>query len=264
LGALVERRNSLAPTTATIAHHHPPPSIHHPPSPTIAHHHPPSPTIAHHRPPPTLLAQLRLPLMASHGKRSIPTTAKLRETARGIDQSHTIQLESHKELRRLFKFSFNFHEAQITTSAKSPSAMGKANWRTMRERTAYATALAKSCHFFVVFALCVSRRTSSEKAVIEFLEGVGQDTSSYQFTLNEETITLFRNWATADNYAAAPAFVNFINSIGSRVEPYSLADLEIVKRMLAARGLEGAPEAVQVMRIMFPNRMAPNVDHFRR
>jgi hypothetical protein len=193
--------------------------------------------------------------MTSHGKRSIPTTARLLETARGIKQSHTIQLESHKDLRS--RLSFTFREPK---TSRSP----KAEWRTKKQRSTYATALAKGCHFFVVFALCVSSRTSSEKAVDELLRAVGQDTGGYQFTLNEETVTLFRNWATADNYAAAPDFANFIHSISVGVEGYSSADLETVQRMLAARGLEATPEAAQVMKILFPNRIAPSLDHLRR
>jgi hypothetical protein len=198
-------------------------------------------------------------MASSHGKRSVPTTARLLETARGVKQSHTIRLESHKDLRS--RFSFTFREPQTIAS---PKADKRAEWRTTKQRSTYATALAKGCNFFVVFALSVSPRTSSEKAVDELLRGVGQDTQGYQFTLNQVTVTLFRNWATADNYAAAPDFDNFINSISSGAEEYSSADLETVQRMLAARGLEATSEAAQVMRILFPNRIVPNLDHFRR
>jgi hypothetical protein len=195
--------------------------------------------------------------MASHGKRSIPTTEKLLTTAHGIKQSHTIQLQSHKDLRS--RFSITFREPQ---TSPSPKAGRQAKWRTRKQRSAYATALAKGCHFFIVFALCLSLRTSSERAVEEWLRGVGQDTSGYQFTLNEETVTLFRNWAIADNYAAAPDFANFIDSISPDAKGYSSADLETVQRMLAARGLEATPEEAQVMRILFPNCIAPSLDHF--
>jgi hypothetical protein len=169
------------------------------------------------------------------GQRLIPDRKKLVAIAYDIE-SRKIRLENCKDLlwpRFLLAF-------RLTTTTSKPQQK--------RGHTIYKTVLSKGCHFFILFAFCISKRTCAEKSVPEFLETIEEHDKSYQFKLDYKTIIAIRNWALEDG--EVPGFVEFTDALID-------LDITLVKRMLSQRGLQGTDSWTKVMSILFPDCTIP-------
>lgn len=208
---------------------------------------------------------------AIRSPRRIPTPDTLAAVASTIGESKLKDVEGLNNLKKRLALTFRAPEEPARARTMKPKPAGGAERkkreqqtqrRNMRVVETYSRALSKGCHFFLVFLLLAAPRTCVEhKNEIDQLL-VPEDTSRYHFTLSNDGHALLTSWAKDDQYEDNPSYVHFSRAI-RHPDTAELEDFQSLERIFRERGVYGSPQAIEIIKLLFPKCMFSPTAHLK-